>query len=100
VLALSSQVLGWLLITISLPRLPAVVTSVLLTLQPVCSVLFAAILLGESPSALQVLGVAAILGGLLIASAARRRDGDVRSAERPGRPTAEQSEREQQLVPQ
>ena len=100
VLALSSQVLGWLLITISLPRLPAVVTSVLLTLQPVCSVLFAAILLGESPSALQLLGVAAILSGLLIASAARRREGDVRPAERGGRRSAEQSEREQQLVPQ
>ena len=36
-LALSSQVVGWLLITVSLPRLPAVVTSVLLTLQPVAT---------------------------------------------------------------
>jgi len=72
VLALSSQVFGWLLITLSLPRLPAVVTSVLLTLQPVCSVLFAAVLLDEDPSALQLAGVAAILGGLLLASAARR----------------------------
>jgi drug/metabolite transporter (DMT)-like permease len=71
-LALSSQVVGWLLITVSLPRLPAVVSSVLLTLQPVCSVLFAAILLGEDPSALQVVGVGAILGGLLLASASRR----------------------------
>jgi drug/metabolite transporter (DMT)-like permease len=71
-LALSSQVFGWLLITVSLPRLPAVVTSVLLTLQPVCSVLFAAVLLGEDPSALQLAGVAAILGGLLLASASRR----------------------------
>jgi drug/metabolite transporter (DMT)-like permease len=73
-LALSSQVLGWLLITVSLPRLPAVVTSVLLTLQPVLSVLFAAILLDEDPSTLQLLGVAAILCGLLLASADRRRD--------------------------
>jgi drug/metabolite transporter (DMT)-like permease len=72
VLALSSQVFGWLLITVSLPRLPAVVTSVLLTLQPVCSVLFAAVLLSEDPSALQLLGVVAILGGLLLASARRR----------------------------
>lgn len=72
VLALSSQVFGWLLITLSLPRLPAVVTSVLLTLQPVCSVLFAAVLLDEDPSALQLAGVAAILGGLLLASATRR----------------------------
>jgi drug/metabolite transporter (DMT)-like permease len=71
-LALSSQVFGWLLITVSLPRLPAVVTSVLLTLQPVCSVLFAAVLLDEDPSPLQLVGVAAILGGLLLASTSRR----------------------------
>lgn len=71
-LALSSQVFGWLLITVSLPRLPAVVTSVLLTLQPVCAVLFAAVLLDEDPSALQLVGVAAILSGLLLASASRR----------------------------
>ena len=37
-LALSSQVLGWLLITVSLPRLQAVATSLLLTLQPVAAV--------------------------------------------------------------
>jgi drug/metabolite transporter (DMT)-like permease len=71
-LALSSQVLGWLLISISLPRLPAVVTSVSLTLQPLCSVLFAAVILGESPSALQLLGAAGILAGLVIASLGRR----------------------------
>jgi drug/metabolite transporter (DMT)-like permease len=71
-LALSSQVLGWLLIAISLPRLPAVVTSVSLTLQPVCSVLLAALILGESPSALQLVGAATILAGLLIASLGRR----------------------------
>ncbi|HZC30239.1 MAG TPA: DMT family transporter [Gaiellaceae bacterium] len=71
-LALSSQVWGWLLIAISLPRLPAVVTSVSLTFQPLCSVLFAALILGESPSALQLLGTAAILSGLVIASFGRR----------------------------
>jgi drug/metabolite transporter (DMT)-like permease len=71
-LALSSQVFGWLLITLSLPRLPAVVGSVLLTLQPVCSVLFAAALVQEDPSALQLVGVAAILAGLVLASTARR----------------------------
>jgi drug/metabolite transporter (DMT)-like permease len=97
VLALSSQVLGWLLITVSLPRLPAVVTSVLLTLQPVCSVVFAAILLGEDPSALQLLGVAAILSGLLLASAARGR-GDVVPPDGVGRAAPEQGKREQELV--
>jgi drug/metabolite transporter (DMT)-like permease len=71
-LALSSQVLGWLLIAISLSRLPAVVTSVSLTLQPVCSVIFAALILGESPSALQLVGAATILAGLVIASLGRR----------------------------
>jgi drug/metabolite transporter (DMT)-like permease len=97
VLALSAQVLGWLLITVSLPRLPAVVTSVLLTLQPVCSVIFAAILLGESPSRLQLLGVVAILGGLLLASAARS-GRDVRPTDRAGRPAAQQGKREHELV--
>jgi drug/metabolite transporter (DMT)-like permease len=71
-LALSSQALGWLLISISLPRLPAVVTSVSLTLQPVCSVVFAAIILGESPSGLQLLGALGILSGLVISSLGRR----------------------------
>jgi drug/metabolite transporter (DMT)-like permease len=71
-LALSSQVLGWLLITISLPRLPAVVTSVSLTLQPVCAVLFAAAILDEAPSTWQLAGAACILSGLVISSLGRR----------------------------
>ena len=71
-LALTSQVLGWLVIAVSLPRLPAALTSVLLTLQPVLSVLFAAAILGEAPSAFQLLGVAAVLAGLVVASAGRR----------------------------
>ena len=71
-LAWSSQALGWLLISITLPRLPAALTSVLLTFQPVLSVLFAWAILNESPSALQLGGVALVLGGLLIVSAGRR----------------------------
>jgi drug/metabolite transporter (DMT)-like permease len=71
-LALSSQVVGWLLISITLPRLPAALTSVLLTLQPVLSVLFAAAILGESPSVFQLGGVALILVGLVVASSAHR----------------------------
>jgi drug/metabolite transporter (DMT)-like permease len=77
-LALSSQVLGWLLISTSLPRLPAVVTSILLTFQPVCSVLFAAIIVDESPSLLQLAGAGCILAGLVTATVARR---PVRAAE-------------------
>ena len=70
-LALTSQVLGWLLIAISLPRLPAALTSVTLTIQPIGSVLLGAVLLGEHPSALQLGGCACILAGLL--AIARRR---------------------------
>jgi drug/metabolite transporter (DMT)-like permease len=71
-LALSSQVFGWLLIAISLPRLPAALSSVMLTFQPLCSVVFAAILLDESPSRGQLLGAGCILAGLVIATVTRR----------------------------
>jgi drug/metabolite transporter (DMT)-like permease len=71
-LALSSQALGWLVIAVSLPRLPAALTSVLLTLQPVLSVLFAGAILSEAPSALQLLGVAGVLASLVLASSGRR----------------------------
>jgi drug/metabolite transporter (DMT)-like permease len=71
-LAVSSQVLGWLLISTSLPRLPAVVTSILLTLQPLCAVVFAALILSESPSLLQLAGAACILVGLVTATLGRR----------------------------
>ena len=70
-LAWSSQALGWLLISITLPRLPAALTSVLLTFQPVLSVLFAWAILNESPSGVQLGGVALVLCGLLIVSAGR-----------------------------
>jgi drug/metabolite transporter (DMT)-like permease len=49
-----------------------VVTSLQLTLQPVAAVFFAAILLGEDPSPLQLVGAAAILAGLVVANAGRR----------------------------
>ena len=67
-LALSSQVMGWLLITSSLPRLPAAVTSVLLTLQPLTSLVLGVVLLGEDPTGLQVAGAALVLIGLLTAA--------------------------------
>jgi drug/metabolite transporter (DMT)-like permease len=70
-LALSSQVVGWLLISASLPRLPAALTSLLLTIQPVGSVLLGAALFRESPSALQIVGVATILAGLVLVARVR-----------------------------
>lgn len=65
-LALSVQVLGWLLISISLPRLPAAVTSVVLTIQPVGSVLLGIWILSEAPSPFQLVGVLFIIAGLLM----------------------------------
>jgi drug/metabolite transporter (DMT)-like permease len=77
-LALSSQVLGWLLITVSLPRLPAALTSLLLMIQPVGSVGFAALILGEAPSALQLSGVAVVLVALGVATYRGRGSAPVR----------------------
>ena len=67
-LALSSQVLGWLLIGASLPRLPAAMTSVLLTVQPIGSVALAALIFSEDPSPLQLAGVVLVLAALVAAS--------------------------------
>jgi drug/metabolite transporter (DMT)-like permease len=67
-LAMSSQVLGWLLISVSLPRLPAVLTSIVLTLQPVCTVFLGAVLLSEAPSAVQLTGVAIVIAGVAVAA--------------------------------
>lgn len=65
-LALGVQVVGWLLISISLPRLPAAITSVVLTIQPVGSVLLGIWILAEAPSPFQLIGVLFILAGLLM----------------------------------
>ncbi len=71
-LALTSQVAGYLLISFSLPRLPAVLTSVILMAQPVATVVLAAVLLDEAPSVFQLAGVGLVIGGLLVANLGRR----------------------------
>jgi drug/metabolite transporter (DMT)-like permease len=63
-LALGSQVIGWLLISYVLPRLPALQTSVILLLQPALTVVWALLLFGELLSPLQWSGVALVLGGV------------------------------------
>jgi drug/metabolite transporter (DMT)-like permease len=65
---LTSQSLGYLLISISLPRLPAVLTSIILLSQPVATVALGIVLLGESPSIIQLLGVALVVGGIGLAT--------------------------------
>lgn len=78
-LAITSQTVGWLLITSSLPRLPSAVSSLLLLLQPVAALALAFAVLGERPSPLQLVGAALICGGVLaVARGPRRgRAGDV-----------------------
>ncbi len=72
ILAFTSQVIGWLFISVSLPRLPAALTSVILTIQPVGAVLLGILLVNEHPSPVQLLGAATILAGLMLATLRRR----------------------------
>ena len=73
---ISSQSIGYLLIQVSLPRLPAVLTSAILLAQPVMTVVLAIILLGEAPSPGQIAGVGLVVVGLALATGtiARVRD--------------------------
>lgn len=99
VLAIGSQTVGWLLITSSLPRLPAAISSLLLLLQPSVALLVADVVLGERPSPLQLAGAVLVCGGVLAASGAlpvrrRQRLGRERAAaaaEGPAAPAAAQA---------
>lgn len=72
-LGVLSQSIGYLFIQVSLPRLPAVITSVLLLVQPVATMVLGAILLAELPSPWQLAGVALVLGGMALATGAPAR---------------------------
>lgn len=76
-LGVLSQSIGYLAIQASLPRLPAVIASVLLLVQPVTTVALGAVLLAELPSPAQLAGVVLVIGGIALATGAVRR---VRSA--------------------
>jgi drug/metabolite transporter (DMT)-like permease len=71
-LAFGPQVLGWVLISYSLPRQPAAVTALLLLVQPLCTVALSAAVLAERPSALQLAGCAVIALGVLYGSRTAR----------------------------
>jgi drug/metabolite transporter (DMT)-like permease len=79
---ITSQSIGYLVISISLPRLPAALTSIILLTQPVVTVVFAGILLAEEPSIVQLLGVALVMGGIAVATVpvGRLRDAAARRA--------------------
>ena len=68
VLGLTSQSLGYLLISLSLPRLPAVLTSIILLAQPVMTVVLAIGLLHEAPTVSQLFGVVLVIGGIAVAT--------------------------------
>jgi drug/metabolite transporter (DMT)-like permease len=65
---ITSQSIGYLIISISLPRLPAALTSIILLAQPVATVVLARVLLEEVPSVAQLLGVGLVVGGIAIAT--------------------------------
>ena len=68
-LGFTSQFAGYLAIQVALPRLPAVLTSVIVLVQPVTTVILSGILLGEAPSVAQVVGIVLVVGGIAIATA-------------------------------
>ncbi|MFB9475490.1 DMT family transporter [Nonomuraea salmonea] len=83
-LALGPQVLGWSLITYSLPRQPAALTALLLLIQPMTTVAIGALALGERPSVVQLAGCAVIVLGVLYGS---RRTPSPEQAGEPGQAT-------------
>lgn len=67
-LGVTAQSLGYLFISVSLPRLPAIITSIILLSQPVVTMGLAMLLLGERPSPWQLAGVALVIGGIAVAT--------------------------------
>ncbi len=72
-LALSSQVAGWLLISTALPRLPSVETSIMLLGQPIFTVIWGLLIFDERLSPLQWTGSAIVLAGVAALSLGRSR---------------------------
>ena len=81
-LGITSQSAGYLLISLSLPRLPAVLTSIIRLSQPVATVGLSVVLLGEAPSPAQLAGVALVVGGIAVATLGGRPAGIKRSRTR------------------
>lgn len=71
VLAVSSGIVGWLLITSSLPHMPAGLSSLLLLLQPALAMVLAAVVLGQRAGLVQILGAVLVCGGVLIVATQR-----------------------------
>jgi len=72
-LGVLSQSIGYVAIQAALPRLPAVISSVLLLVQPVATLVLGVVLLGEDPSGMQLVGVGLVIGGIALATGALAR---------------------------
>lgn len=72
-LALGAQVSGWLLIGYALPRLPAVETATIILIQPALTIVWGALIFGERPSLLQILGGVIVLAGVAVVAVVRAR---------------------------
>lgn len=88
-LALGAQVFGWLLIGYALPRLPAAETATVILIQPALTMFWGALIFGERPSMLQIVGAFVVLGGVGAVALNRAREG-VRPA--PVRPASSSGE--------
>lgn len=78
-LALSCQVIGWIAITYALPRLPAAHTSFAVLLQPVLTIVWGVLLLGESPSLMQSSGMILIFSAIIAVTLFGAAEGDSES---------------------
>ena len=68
-MALTTQVVGWLLIAHALPRLPALQTSVILLLQPLFAAIWGMLFFDERFSTTQWIGAILVLGGIAVINA-------------------------------
>ena len=90
-LALISQVIGWLLIAPALPRLPALETSIVLLVQPVFALVWGVLFFAERLSPVQWLGAALVLAGVGSISVSRTKP---RTHAVPGRAPLQQNPEE------
>ena len=82
-LALVSQVVGWLILTRAMPHLPALDTAMLLLGQPMLALLWARLIFDEALGVSQLIGAAIVLAGLTIFSLSKNPSTD------PGQPAVE-----------
>ncbi|WIY01317.1 DMT family transporter [Amycolatopsis mongoliensis] len=73
-LAVVGQLMGWILISAALPRMSATTGATMMLLQPVGAVLLGIGLLGETPSALQLVGCAGVVAAVCFAAIGRSAD--------------------------